>query len=375
MSDLSAQLPGWRGGWLNRLVARPGFQSWASRFPLTRGQARRDGPVLFDIVQGFVQSQVLMAVVELDLLRRLRGGPLTAERLGLATDLPHDRMEILLRAAAALKLLRRDRAGRYHLARKGAALMGVPGLEAMIRHHRAFYADLADPVALLRGPDQTELSEFWPYVFGARGQIDPAVAETYSDLMAQSQRLVAEDTLRAVSLKGVTRLLDIGGGTGAFLEAAGKAWPGMELRLFDLPQVTPGAVARFEAAGMADRVTLHPGSFRDDPLPEGADAISLIRVLYDHADATVEALLAAVYDALPAGGRLIISEPMGGDRAPDRAGDVYFAFYTLAMQTGRTRTPDEIRALCEAAGFTGIQSPSPARAYVTRTLTAVKPDN
>ena len=126
---------------------------------------------------------------------------------------------------------------------------------------------------------------------------------------------------------------------------------------------------------MADRVTLHPGSFRDDPLPEGADAISLIRVLYDHADATVEALLAAVYDALPAGGRLIISEPMGGDRAPDRAGDVYFAFYTLAMQTGRTRTPGEIRALCEAAGFTGIQSPSPARAYVTRTLTAVKPDN
>ena len=69
MSDVTQDLPDWRGGWLNRLVARPAFQSWASRFPLTRGQARRDGAVLFDVVQGFVQSQVLMALVELDLLR------------------------------------------------------------------------------------------------------------------------------------------------------------------------------------------------------------------------------------------------------------------------------------------------------------------
>ncbi|WP_300038240.1 methyltransferase [uncultured Roseobacter sp.] len=373
MSDLSTGLPDWRGGWLNRLVARPGFQSWASRFPLTRGQARRDGAVLFDIVQGFVQSQVLMAVVELDLPRRLRGGPLRADQLSQATGVPAERMTILLQAAAALKLLRRDRSGRFHLARKGAALMGVPGLEAMIRHHRAFYADLADPVGLLRGPETTELSQFWPYVFGAQGDIDPGVAETYSDLMAQSQKLVAEDTLRAVSLKGVRRLMDIGGGTGAFLEAAGTAWPDLEMVLFDLPQVTPGAVERFGAAGMSGRVTLHPGSFRDDPLPEDADAVSLIRVLYDHADDTVAALLGAVFDVLPAGGRLIISEPMGGGAAPDRAGDIYFAFYTMAMQTGRTRSSEEISRLCSDAGFTGISSPAPARAYVTRTLTAVKP--
>ncbi|QJF53308.1 methyltransferase [Roseobacter ponti] len=374
MSDLSAPpSPAWRGGWLNRLIARPGFQSWASRFPLTRGQARRDGAVLFDVVQGFVQSQVLMALVELDLLPRLRGGPQSAENLARAADVPADRMQILLQAAAALGLMKRRRDGRFALARKGAALMGVPGLDAMIRHHRAFYDDLADPVALLRGPERTALSEFWPYVFGARGEIDPEVAATYSDLMAQSQRLVAEDTLRAVSLKGVDHLLDIGGGTGAFLEAAGQAYPGISMTLFDLPEVTPAATARFARTGMSGRVTLCPGSFRDDPLPRGADAISLIRVLYDHADETVADLLRAVFDALPEGGRLIISEPMGGGRRPDRAGDVYFAFYTMAMQTGRTRSADEITALCAAAGFTDIRSAAPARSYVTRTLTAVRP--
>lgn len=372
MSDVTQDLPDWRGGWLNRLVSLPGFQSWASRFPLTRGQARRDGAVLFDVVQGFVQSQVLMAMVELDLMRRLRGGPQSPEVLGRATGIAPQRMKVLLQAAAALRLIRRKRNGTYILARKGAALMGVPGLEAMIRHHRAFYADLADPVALLRGPERTELSEFWPYVFGARGEIDAGVAETYSDLMAQSQLLVVEDTLRAVSFKGIRHLADIGGGTGAFLEAVGRAYPDLQMTLFDLPQVVPGAEARFAAAGMADRVTIEPGSFRDDAIPQEADAISLIRVLYDHSDDTVAQLLSEVFDALPAGGRLIISEPMGGGARPDPAGDVYFAFYTMAMQTGRTRSADEIGALCAAAGFENIRSARPARNFVTRTLTAQK---
>ncbi|WP_353735716.1 methyltransferase [Okeania sp. SIO2B9] len=65
------------------------------------------------------------------------------------------------------------------------------------------------------------------------------------------------------------------------------------------------APGRFDAHGITDRVSIHAGSFRDDPLPAGADAISLIRVLYDHSDDTVAALLKAVHDRLPDGGRLI----------------------------------------------------------------------
>ena len=369
MSDL-ADVP-WRGGWLNRLVARPGFQSWAAHFPLTRRRARADGAALFDIVQGFVASQALMALVELEIPERLRGGARTADELGRACDVPPARMRVLLQAGAALGLLKRQRAGRYGLARKGAALMGVPGLAAMIRHHRAFYDDLRDPVALLRGPEDTRLSQFWPYVFGARGDVPADVAATYSDLMAQSQRLVAEDTLRMVSLKGVAHLMDVGGGTGAFLEAVGKA-ADCGMTLFDLPQVVPGAEARFAGAGLSERVTIVPGSFRDDGLPEGADAISLVRVLYDHADETVMHLLEAVYAALPDGGRLIISEPMAGGSTPERAGDVYFAFYTMAMQTGRARSAEEIAGMCRAAGFREIRCPKPSRAYVTRVVEARK---
>jgi demethylspheroidene O-methyltransferase len=371
---MTEDVPAWRGGWLNRLVARPGFQEWASRFPLTRGRARRDGAELFDLVQGFVKSQALMALVELDVFRRLRAGPQAAETLGRALDIAPERLTVLLQAGAALGLLKRRRDGRYALARRGAALMGVPGLDAMIRHHRAFYADLSDPVALLRGPGQTELSQFWPYVFGAQGDVAPDVAATYSDLMAQSQRLVAQDTLRAVSFRDVSRLLDVGGGTGAFLAEVGGAWPQLQLDLFDLPQVAPAARDRFAAAGLAARATVHCGSFRTDPLPRGADAVSLVRVLYDHGDGTVAALLSAVFDALPPGGRLVISEPMSGGARPEVSGDVYFAFYTMAMQTGRVRSAERIAELCGDAGFTGIRTIPAARPYVTSVLTARKPE-
>ena len=104
----------------------------------------------------------------------------------------------------------------------------------------------------------------------------------------------------------------------------------------------------------------------------GADAVSLIRVLYDHEDDTVSALLSKTFDALPDGGRLIVSEPMSGGAAPEPAGDVYFAFYTLAMRTGTVRSASRIAEMCKAAGFDQIASPRPARPYVTSTLTARK---
>ncbi len=247
----------------------------------------------------------------------------------------------------------------------------------MIRHHAVFYGDLADPVALLRGDTGTTgLARFWPYVFGAAGPIDPAVADTYSGLMADTQAMVAEDTLRLVDLSGVSHLMDVGGGTGAFLAVAGQANRTMQMTLFDLPAVAPGARARFASAGLAGRVTIVPGSFRDDPLPRGADAISLVRVLYDHADETVHALLLAAFRALPPGGRLIISEPMSGGGRPDPITDIYFAFYTLAMGTGRTRPATRICAMLAEAGFCDIRALTGSRPYVTSVVTArIPPKN
>lgn len=360
-------------GWFLRLLTRPEMQARAARLPFGRRLARRDGAEIFDILQGFVKSQVLLALVETGVLRALLDGARAPADLACDAGVPEARMGALLQGGAALGLLRRRRDARFALARRGAVILGVPGLEAMIRHNRAFYADMADPVALLRGGAETELARFWPYVFGPAAEVAPEAAARYSDLMAQSQALVAEDVLRAAPLSDVRALMDVGGGAGAFVAAALRAHPALRATLVDLPEVLGAARARLDAAGVAARVTLCPMSFRDAALPGGADAVSLVRVLYDHADDTVRALLANVYRALPPGGRLIVAEPMAGGARPEAAGDLYFAFYTMAMGSGRARSAAEIGALCAEAGFVPRRSPRPARPYVASVVICEKP--
>ncbi len=136
--------------WRDRLVADARFQRWVARLPLARWLVRRQTRALFDLCAGFVYSQVLLACVRLRLFDHLADGPLTADALQARLQLPRDALPALLDAAVALRLLQR-RGGGYGLALLGAALRGNPGLVAMIEHHALLYADLQDPVALLRG--------------------------------------------------------------------------------------------------------------------------------------------------------------------------------------------------------------------------------
>lgn len=354
-------------GWMLGKIASADFQRWAARFRITRPFVRQDSARLYDLVAGFVYSQTLLACTELGLLHALRGGPRSPQDLGLQHGIPEERMATLCQAASAIGLMVRLQDGSYRLGRLGAASLGVPGLEDMIRHHRVFYRDLADPVALLKGESDPELSRFWPYVLGQDAAADPATAAEYSDLMATSQHLVAEETLDAVPLHGISRLLDLGGGTGTFLQHVATRYPGLELHLFDLPAVISAARLRL---GSDSAIAMTGGSFVADPLPGSSDAISLIRVLYDHDDLTVRNLLGKVFQALPAGGKLIVSEPMSGGDRPSRAGDAYFGFYTMAMTTGRPRSAARHRELLTEAGFLDIEMHATRRPFLTSVVSA-----
>ena len=362
----TAPAPRW-----TRWLADPRVQARMARLPLVRRLVRREGEALFDLVAGFCHSQVLMALVRLDLPAQLLERRADTATLAARCAMPDRGMELLLRAADALGLVRQRR-GLWRLTPRGAALAGVPGLAGMIDHHDVLYRDLADPVAFFRGEVETELAGFWPYVFGAGAAEDPEAAARYSRLMADSQALVAEDTLSVLDLSDRQEVLDVGGGTGAFLAAVGGRHARPRLTLFDLPAVVPAAEARFAAAGLSPRVRIVPGSFRDTPLPTGADTLTLVRVLYDHADETVRPLLAAARDALPPGGRIVVSEPMTGDRRPERAGDAYYALYCHAMRTGHARSPGRIAELLAEAGFGDLRAHPAPRPFVTRVVSGVR---
>lgn len=341
----------------------------AAAFPLTRPVARRNSEALFDLCAGFVYSQVLAACVRLELFDML-AAPQPAGRLAERTGLPPDRLERLLRAAAALGLTERRRRG-WGLGPLGAALRGVPGLPEMIRHHEMLYADLADPVALVRGGGETRLGRFWGYAGGIRTHdLGADNAAAYSALMAASQASIAEETLTAYPLARHRCLMDVGGGEGAFVAAAAARVPQLALRLFDLPAVAARAQSRFAELGLAGRAEAIAGDFLCDPLPEGADVISLVRVLHDHDDPSAAAILERVRAALPQGATLLLSEPMAGGSRPNRAGDAYFGLYLLAMGAGRARSTSELAEMLRRAGFRAVRRRPTRRPILTSVLTA-----
>jgi demethylspheroidene O-methyltransferase len=359
-------------GWRNRLVASPRFQRFAASFPLTKPIAQRQSQALFDLCAGFVYAQVLQACVQLDLFRILEAGPRSVAELAPRLAMTESATERLLGAAAALDLVERRSGGRYGLAMLGAALLGNPGVGAMIAHHRLLYDDLADPLALLRGESRpTALSGYWGYATADQpAAAPPAEVAAYSALMAQSQHFVADDILAAYDFAQHRRILDVGGGEGAFLLRVAAQAKAPALTLFDLPAVAARAQVRFEAEGLGPRASTFGGDMHRDALPGGADLVTLVRVLHDHDDAAVRALLARIRACLPPGGTLLIAEPMAGSAETRRMAEAYFAFYLLAMGSGRARSPEELTAFLREAGFTEIRTLRTRRPLLTGGMTA-----
>jgi demethylspheroidene O-methyltransferase len=347
-------------GWRDRLLASPVFQRRAAAFALTRPVARRLARELFDLVAGFVYSQVLLACVQLRLFEILAEEPQSAERLALRLALPLDAARRLLDAAVSLRLVEHRSEGRYGLGELGAPMVGNTAVAAMVQHHAALYADLADPVALLRASKDERrdnaLARYWAY---DEAQVPSAASAervgTYSALMAASQPLVADDILDAYALGRHRCLLDVGGGDGRFLATAAQRVPSLHLMLFDLPAVAERAQARFAEAGIGARASAFGGSFLTDALPTGADIASLVRVIHDHDDAHALVILRAVHAALPPGGTLLLAEPMAGTKGAEAMGNAYFGFYLLAMGRGRPRRAEELTAMLNAAGFDAVR--------------------
>ena len=351
----------WRDAWAawrDRLVASHRFQRWAAGFWLTRPIARRRASELFDLVAGFIYTQVLAACVRLDLFEHLsRSGPQTVDELAWRAAMSPRAMLRLLDAAVSIRLLERRSGDRYGLGPLGAPMVGNDGLKAMIEHHAALYADLRDPVALLRDEGAgSAMSAYWPYAAYPTPDALPEqrVAE-YSALMTASQPMVIDEVLDAWGFHRHRRMLDVGGGEGRFVSAVAQRAPGLELMLFDLPPVAALARQRLAGLGLADRVQTHGGSFFDDPLPQGADLVTLIRVLFDHDDEHALAILKAARAALPSGGTVLVAEPMAQTPGAHAMGDAYFGFYLLAMGRGEPRSVDDMRRLLSQAGFVDVR--------------------
>ncbi len=234
---------------------------------------------------------------------------------------------------------------------------------------RVLYADLRDPLALLRGDARRA---------GAVALLGLCRAATPGALPARAgRRLLGADVgLAAAGRGGGARRLPAARPPlparrrrrrGRFLVAAAARTPELQLMLFDLPAVAGAARARLRSVGLADRA---PGLRRRfHARSAAARAPTWSRWCGCCTTTTTSARwpsCARVRRALPPGGTLLVAEPMAGAPGAPRMGDAYFGFYLLAMGAAAAHAGRELAALLHAAGFAQVALNCPRRSRCRR---------
>ena len=361
----------------DRWLTHPRVHRWALSNPLSRWLMRRRTTQIFDLMSGFVYSQVLLSCVRLNIFSIVRQAPVRLEELAARTQLPAAALQRLIQSAVSLRLLEPRSRERIGLGPLGAPIAAHEGLRAMIEHNSLLYRDMAEPAEFLRDAWSGSMAAYWPYAHaGTQSQVQSADArdvDRYSALMAASQTFVLEEVLHAFPFGDYRCVLDVGAGKGRFVAELARRQPQLQFQLFDLPQVLALARQNHAELGLQALVSYHPGSFFHDVLPMGADLVTLIRVAHDHPDERAQAIFRKIFAALPVGGTLLLAEPMAQDDGTPARGDAYFHFYLLAMGAGRLRTPAELSRMLRDCGFVHVELLPNAMPIHTQILIARKP--
>lgn len=316
---------------------------------------------LLQLATGFWASKTLAAAHELDVFSRLSGTEgTTASGLAGALAIDERPAELLLTGCAALGLLElRD--GRY---------LNSPLAEEYLVRGKPYYFGgfvqmldqrLYDGWGRLTEAIRTNRPTTWDPDLQASifDNADPAMLESFWEAMHSISSSTARALGEVVDLGTDARLLDVGGGSGAYDIELVRLHPGLRATVFDLPEVCEIAAQKVAAAGVAERVTTVPGDFFADPeLPGGHDVVLLSMILHDWAPAQDLQILRKCFAALPSGGRILISELLVDD---DKAGPPDAALMGLNMLVeteGRNYTAAEYEQWLRQVGFVDVETVS-----------------
>jgi acetylserotonin N-methyltransferase len=153
---------------------------------------------------------------------------------------------------------------------------------------------------------------------------------------------------------GVSRLLDVGGGSGCFSIALAQRHQQLRCTVMELPAMCEVAREYIEAGGVAERVdATHVDMFRE-AWPRGYDAMFFSNIFHDWSDETNVQLAARAFEALPTGGRICLHEMLLDDTGNAPRTAAAFSMLMLVSTRGRQFTFRQLKTLLEGAGFGDI---------------------
>jgi SAM-dependent methyltransferase len=301
-----------------------------------------------EVAYAFQRSRVLLTAYELDLFTLVGKGDKSSREAAVAIGTDVRATDRLMNALCAMGLLTKDRGKFFNTPTSLRYLVrGNPDYMAGLLHTVHLWdrwSTLTDAVhrgAAVAIRQVNDRGKKWLTAF---------IAAMHDRASRQAPSVVAQ-----IDLSDVSRVLDVGGGSGAYAMAFVRARYGIRATVFDLPDVVPLTQSYVEREGLLDKVDMVAGDYLKDSLGVGYDVLFLSAIIHSNSVEQNRSLMKKCVRALAPGGRVIVQDFIMDEGRTSPAGGAFFALNMLVgTDAGDTYTEAEVRSWMEDAGLSGI---------------------
>ena len=299
------------------------------------------------MIRGFMSSRCLLTALELDIFTAVGEGA-NAEEIGTRVHANARAVSMLLNALVALGLL--SKSGDDYRNTPESARFFVQGSNDNHRNgllhtaniwHR--WSTLTDAVRMgTRVPMDRDRSPEWTRNFIAGMQRN---AKDRAPLVVQ-----------ALGTAGLHRILDLGGGSGAYSIAFARAVPTLCADILDLAEVVPIAQKHIHEAGLDGRINTRVGDMLSAPLGENYDLILVMAICHMFSPEENRALFQRARKALAPHGRFVIQDfILEPDKTAPRQATLFALNMLVGTRAGATYSEPEYTTWLHAANFTQVR--------------------
>jgi (2Fe-2S) ferredoxin/2-polyprenyl-3-methyl-5-hydroxy-6-metoxy-1,4-benzoquinol methylase len=305
-----------------------------------------------ELVRGYQASRILLSAIELDVFTAVQKCGKVASAANVASEMGTHvpSTEVLLNALVALSVLTKQN-GTYANAPLACRYL-VEGSKDDARHALKHNLSLWATWSTLT--DRVKTGQL--AAFRDMGRRDQDWTVPFIAAMHKNAALRAPLLVRTIGAAGVSKLLDVGGGSGAYSIAFAQANPKLCADVFDLATVVPIAQSHIAEVGLADRVTTRVGDLRRDGFGAGYDLLLLSAICHMLGPDENQDLLRRAYAALTPGGRVAIQDHvMNDDGTAPRAGALFAINMLVGTLNGSTFSESQYRDWLTGAGFKDVR--------------------
>ena len=286
---------------------------------------------LNELAFSFKKSQALAAALKVDVFSALSSGADSCAAVAAQCAIPSEAADRLLVACAAMDLVTFE----------DGVYRNVDDVERyLVKDQRTYFGDY---LSFTIGAEYDEWGGFPDNLSAASAEPpprklyegdleDPARARAFTEAGYNSSVVLAHRLAKRFDFSRFEQWLDFAGGSGCYAIAACERHPGLRVQVKDHRNVVPVTREFVAKHGLEARITATPGDFLvAGDYPSDCDLISFITPLHWYLKDDVVRALRLAYDALPAGGTVLVVGYMLND---DRTGPLDSAYYHLQAIRG-----------------------------------------